>query len=509
MEDWQKWAEDFLKESHLYQLGILPTEQPHPQTVHLSRWAIDDLDRALNLLRDLDVAALQVVGKKLDEIGQMAMDIQNCLDRGGRIFLAGCGATGRLSLSLECLWRKQRPGSDQVVSFMAGGDVALVRAVEGFEDFPQLGEKQLLQLGFGPDDLLIACTEGGETPFVIGTVEAAARVSRNSPYFLFCNPTDLLRQKVERSRRVIENNKIKKLEIFVGPMALAGSTRMQATTVLQMAVGLALLVPQEKWATGTQELLRSVQSEQLFALAPFIEKESQIYSRGEYVLYFAESMPITVFTDTTERAPTFSLPPFDHSQEKRDIHSLCYVLLPQAESAQVAWKMLLGRDPRPLNWSEYAATSTEYLLGFDFSQQAQAMREKLIPQKSHHAFRIQGAGPIMKWSLDDLDQALRLPQAPELFQHLYLKMLLNTHSTLVMGRIGRYQNNLMTWVMPSNGKLIDRAVRYARHLLEHEGLSAKTEDLVYELFRQMPTRKSDQSIVLMIRDALRTRLTGQ
>ena len=35
--------------------------------------------------------------------------------------------------------------------------------------------------------------------------------------------------------------------------------------------------------------------------------------------------------------------------------------------------------------------------------------------------------------------------APPLFQHLLLKQLLNIHSTLVMGRLGRYKGNLMTW----------------------------------------------------------------
>ena len=41
-----------------------------------------------------------------------------------------------------------------------------------------------------------------------------------------------------------------------------------------------------------------------------------------------------------------------------------------------------------------------------------------------------------------------------------LKMLLNQHSTLVMGRLGRYESNIMTWVSPNNGKLVDRAARY-------------------------------------------------
>ena len=44
----------------------------------------------------------------------------------------------------------------------------------------------------------------------------------------------------ERSRKVLENPTIKKLNLTVGPMALAGSTRMQASTAQMLAAGLAL-----------------------------------------------------------------------------------------------------------------------------------------------------------------------------------------------------------------------------------------------------------------------------
>lgn len=116
---------------------------------------------------------------------------------------------------------------------MAGGDVALVHAIEGFEDFPEFGANQLMQLGFSQNDLLIAITEGGETPFVIGAIEKATKVSQHKPYFLYCNPRNDLIRTVERSRNVIENPDIINLCWEVGPMGLAGSTRMQASTVLE------------------------------------------------------------------------------------------------------------------------------------------------------------------------------------------------------------------------------------------------------------------------------------
>lgn len=44
---------------------------------------------------------------------------------------------------------------------MAGGDAALIKSIEDFEDHPEFAEQQLIQLGFKENDLLIGSTEGG------------------------------------------------------------------------------------------------------------------------------------------------------------------------------------------------------------------------------------------------------------------------------------------------------------------------------------------------------------
>ena len=38
--------------------------------------------------------------------------------------------------------------------------------------------------------------------------------------------------------------------------------------------------------------------------------------------------------------------------------------------------------------------------------------------------------------------------------------MLNSLSTIAMGRMGRYYSNIMTYVKPTNYKLIDRSARY-------------------------------------------------
>jgi N-acetylmuramic acid 6-phosphate etherase len=53
-----------------------------------------------------------------------------------------------------------------------------------------------------------------------------------------------------------------------------------------------------------------------------------------------------------------------------------------------------------------------------------------------------------------------LPVSPlRLWEHLAIKLILNTISTATMVRMGRVVGNAMVWVSPSNKKLIDRGTR--------------------------------------------------
>ena len=144
----QDRALEYLRVAHLFRLGHLPTEQPHPRTSRLSHWARTDLPTAIAVLKSVDLRALSTLKRYAAEIDDLAESIQSTLSRGHRIFLCGCGATGRLALSLEFLWRQQHGNGDEVISFMAGGDVALVQSLEGFEDHPAYGARHLEELGF-------------------------------------------------------------------------------------------------------------------------------------------------------------------------------------------------------------------------------------------------------------------------------------------------------------------------------------------------------------------------
>ncbi len=507
-------AESFLQSGERFRLGFLPTEQSHPLTKDLSQWAQEDMDLAMERLRQVDLQALGVLSEEIlteegysQQVEPLRQEVSSTLKAGGRIFLGGCGATGRLCLSLEFLYRQQQltkgfSSTEQVVAFTAGGDVALVHAIEGFEDHRDYGAEQLLGLGFSSKDLFIGCTEGGETPFVIGATLKAAEISRRPAFFIHCNPSSLLKEKIERSKEVLSHPKVREVSLPVGPMALAGSTRMQASTVMMLVLGYTLLQGQNKWKrvdliNQIAHLSRRYQGLNLKKLKELTLAEAQAYEQGHHTCYVTDHFAITIFTDTTERAPTFSLPPFNNFDVPQGEASLSYVMIPSGYTRQRTWSSLLGRQPRCLDWlARNSKTTAQYLNGFDFGSQALLRRQQLIKGRPHHTFVIDRPSPTcVLWRFRGREWSFAAFSDNELWNHLLLKMLLNMHSTLVMGRLGRYSGNLMTWVKPTNGKLIDRATRYAQELLERQGLPLSYEEVVKELFEQLKSLGEKESVV--------------
>ena len=343
-----KRSEEFVAISSQFKLGALVTESSHPVTAELSQTARQSIAAALGQLFDVD---LDVINKyqEFAESGRaraIADTLLRSLKNGGKLFFTGCGSTGRLSIQLVSIWRdfwqrqraqglKSSPTAEELenraFSVMAGGDFALIKAVEGFEDFTQFGKKQIGDLGVSAKDVVFAITEGGETSFVIGTawkgVEVGAKV-----YFVYNNPDDILCEHVQRSREVIQDSRIERINLTTGPMAITGSTRMQATTI-QLCVILTILemvlrdLMREFEPTGPGELESNqvpaefhrkllamhagLKSPTLLAqLANLGALEEEVYRSSHKNNYFADRFGIDVLTDTTERSPTYCTPPF-------------------------------------------------------------------------------------------------------------------------------------------------------------------------------------------------------
>ena len=72
------------------------------------------------------------------------------------------------------------------------------------------------------------------------------------------------------------------------------------------------------------------------------------------------------------------------------------------------------------------------------------------------------------------------------------------HSTLVMGRMGRYERNMMLWVRPNNYKLIDRSIRYCQRLLqEDKNIIVDYHKVAKTLLELESQHKKNDGLVLM------------
>ncbi len=497
--NYQQKAQDFLKISSEFSLGHLVTESFHPLTNDLSELVKKDISLALSRLKQVDQEALDILSHYRKSIWPLYLKIQQVFKANGRIFLCGCGATGRLSLALETLYRQKYPGSNRVFSFMAGGDFALIKSVESFEDRPEYGERQLLELGFNENDLLIASSEGGETPFVIGAAIKSSQISKHGAYFLYCNPDDLLLG-IKRCHDVLTHPKISKINLTVGPMAISGSTRMQASSVLMFAIGMGLLyeyLDEDHFNNFFEDQLLKFKEVPFEKLSFFTQFEAEAYLENKFINYVADAnLAISVLTDTTERSPTFSLPGFENKILGDENKSLSYLFVKGTKNSDEAWKQLLQRDLRALSWEELQVKiNKEIVLGFDISESGLKHRSLSCDSKN---FIISAQDDLIVFEFESMRTEFQVGD-DLLSTHLILKMLLNAHSTLIMGLLERYEGNVMTYVRPSNNKLIDRAARYIQKILKDKNKIVTYEDIVFKIFEVLETQDS-RPVVLRVVD---------
>ncbi len=546
-------ANRFLTEETAFHLGMLMTEQAHPKTRGLSDLIARDLSAGIRQLQQVDEDVVVAARRAFADASyvRLVQALQAALLDGKRICFSGCGATGRLSILLEAMYRKawariralpEAPvegspvyrAGNAVCSLMTAGDYALVRAVEGFEDYDSFGRQQVTELGLGAGDVLVAVSEGGETSSVIGTAWQA--LADGAQVFFVCNnPHDVLRQHIERSRRILEEPGVVSIDLSSGPMAIAGSTRMQATTAELLVLGAALetallhyvqqVMPPEigrqlgvdqpvsglDYTTRFTQLLKSLAAPAAVdGMAKWVLWEEAVYREQGAVTYFGNDLLLDIFTDTTERGPTFALPPFRKEGDTQSVRSWAFVKNPLYETP-LTWDRMLGRAPRCLAWNSGLyrqlqasdqvirqppdLSSTELLryhigseadpsrcsgpadcatlvVGGEESQGGRAGRDlRRAFEQGADAFTkvvVVAIGPVA-WDAEGRQSACHIPVEADgsclrLWERLAAKLVLNTVSTVTAARLGRVTGNWMSHVETTNKKLIDRGTRLVAEL---------------------------------------------
>lgn len=159
-------------------------------------------------------------------IARAALALARALSRGGRVFLAGAGTSGRLGV-LEAAECPPTFGTvpDRIVGLIAGGGEAVHRAVEGAEDREGDGRRLLRARRLRPEDLVVGISASSVTPFVRGALDFA-RERGASTVLVTCAPGP---RGLRRLADIVVAPR-------VGAELLAGSTRMKAGTATKLVL---------------------------------------------------------------------------------------------------------------------------------------------------------------------------------------------------------------------------------------------------------------------------------
>ena len=204
--------------------------QNKPSTEQDSRYKDLEFMSTEELLRNMnkeDKTVPEIIEGEIPDIQTLVDIIVAQFKKGGRLFYIGAGTSGRLGVldASECP-PTFGVGDDVIIGLIAGGDVALRKAVENAEDDETRAWVDLKKFDINQNDVLIGIAASGTTPYVIGGVKEA----RKNGLITACitnNHDTPLAKAVEYP-----------IEIVVGPEFVTGSTRMKSGTAQKLVLNM-------------------------------------------------------------------------------------------------------------------------------------------------------------------------------------------------------------------------------------------------------------------------------
>ena len=156
----------------------METERPSPRYSGIDLWEPSDVLDAMIEGQFAAVAAVRAARPAIED-ALLAMELR--LADGGRLIYAGAGTSGRLAvqdgaeLMPTFTWPPER-----LVLLIAGGEEALLHAVEGAEDQIEHANDEIARYGVTAEDVLIAAAASGTTPFTLACLKSAKAAVRPS-----------------------------------------------------------------------------------------------------------------------------------------------------------------------------------------------------------------------------------------------------------------------------------------------------------------------------------------
>ncbi len=205
-------------------MEFIKTTEQDSKYNHLEKMSVSQL---LTNINTEDKSVPFAVEKVIPKIENLVSNIVAKMKNGGRLFYIGAGTSGRLGIvdASECP-PTFGVSHELVVGLIAGGDVAIRKAVEFAEDDTEQAWKDLQQHKISEKDTVIGIAASGTTPYVIGALKQ-------------CNKHNILTGCITCNQNSpLANVSKHPIEVIVGSEFVTGSSRMKAGTAQKLVLNM-------------------------------------------------------------------------------------------------------------------------------------------------------------------------------------------------------------------------------------------------------------------------------
>ena len=205
-------------------MSFIKTTEQDSKYNYLEKMSITEVLATIN--KEDQTVAL-AVERALPQIEKLTQKIVEQLQKGGRLFYIGAGTSGRIGIldASECP-PTFGVSHDLVLGLIAGGDVAIRKAVEFAEDSLDQGWEDLTAHEISEKDIVIGIAASGTTPYVIAALKK-------------CNQENIITGCIacNQNSPLAAVSKFP-IEVIVGPEFITGSSRMKAGTAQKMVLNM-------------------------------------------------------------------------------------------------------------------------------------------------------------------------------------------------------------------------------------------------------------------------------
>jgi N-acetylmuramic acid 6-phosphate etherase len=199
------------------------TEQQNSASSRIDEQSVLDI---LEIINGEDIGVPLTVQKSLPQIKAFIDALISRFKDDGRLFYVGSGTSGRLGVldAAECP-PTYSTDPEIVQGIIAGGYDALVRSIEGAEDYPEDGAQAISDHNITANDTVLGISASSSTPFVLGALEQTKEIGALTGLIICNNPPHL--EYVDHM-----------ISLIVGPEVITGSTRMKAGTATKLVLNM-------------------------------------------------------------------------------------------------------------------------------------------------------------------------------------------------------------------------------------------------------------------------------